>query len=290
MTKQEYYNSQNNDLKQRMSQQDSAFRNKMIGSNISVRSTWQKDTKSPYQKRPEIDEKAVQKAKHTELARLGQSSGQDYHSVDVDSVIVSNKKSQHDNQGMKHNIVMERVNIDSSSHGRNVERHTASINASSDSTEEYNQVISESRKKESEDVIKKRIEKQRIKEFLQKDDWMFFSKFIIVHSYDDYINKVRNQIKLTEITGVYLIANITKSKMYVGYGSKSIEKCGQHFRMRIGSKDPVPEIREDLLFDDTICVNFVKLKDTDFDTVKELGDYYIRKYKCWRPRGYNDMP
>ena len=46
MTKQEYYNSQNNDLKQRMSQQDSAFRNKMIGSNISVRSTWQKDIKS----------------------------------------------------------------------------------------------------------------------------------------------------------------------------------------------------------------------------------------------------
>lgn len=291
MNKRDYYDNQQNTLKQHLKEQNTKMRDKMQDSSVSMRTTWQQDKVTIYQKRPEIDRETLKRKEREELAKLARGSSLEFLDVDVTEHLVKTEKQdtavQPQEDAEVAATVIEVPATPSDSGGRVVERKVIFQPPTAETVMEYQQQVSESRQRELDAAAKKKKEKSKVRQFLQKDDWMFFSKFIVIKSYDDYTRKVRDKIAISEITGVYLIANVSQYKMYVGCGSKSIEKCGQHFRMRLNSKDVVPEIRQDLLAGDVISVNFVKLKDTDFNTVKELADYYIHKYKCWAPRGYN---
>ena len=252
LNKEQYAAAQSHNLKQMMLKQDDNIKS-TLDEHLSMRTTWQKDKPVPFQKRPQT-EKAVDDTKVSESA--------DKPSWGYATDYVESSGS------------MRRI-----SQGRMFEKEAEQ--------QEYQKQAELYRQQQLEKIKEQKKEKQSIKQFLKKDDWMFFSKFIIIHDYDDYVHKIRDKISISEITGVYLIANATKHKMYVGYGSRAIEKCGQHFRARYGANDTTPEIRNDLLIEDVMCVNFVKLKDTDFDNLHDLAQHYIDIYHCYAPRGYN---
>ncbi len=252
LNKEQYAAAQSRNLKQMMDKQDGAIKS-TLDDNLTMRTTWQKDKPISFQKRPQTDKS----------------------DDNIDEPVAEEKPSW----GYATDYIESSGSMRRVSQGRMFEKESEQ--------QEYQKQAELYRQQQLEKLKEQKKEKQSIKQFLKKDDWMFFSKFIIIHDYDDYMHKIRDKISISEITGVYLIANATKHKMYVGYGSRAIEKCGQHFRARYGANDKTPEIRNDLLIEDVMCVNFVKLKDTDFDSLQDLAKHYIDKYNCYSPRGYN---
>ncbi len=277
-----YRERQQNDMKALMAKQNAELRQHFANDGIDIQTTWQKQKQMKLQKRPEVDVKKQEKDKLQSLIQQGKSARENY---DVNVAVDLSKKDQPSAGHVFDVVDVVADDMPNKHFSRNVERRVVEENQTVD--ESIQSQIDDFNKRRADSANKQQTMQARVREFLSRDDWMYFSKFIIIHSYDDYTKKVRDKISASEITGVYLIANVSKFKLYVGYRSKTIEKCGQHFRRRIGSSDSVPAIREDLILEDTMCVNFVKLADTDFDTVKELADYYIRKYDCMEPRGYN---
>lgn len=253
------------DMKKAMIDQNNKLRGQFESEDTTLVTTWSKKQKVRYQKRPQTDDK---------------------NNIVTDKNVAETNSNDDD---IKHEFVSGSVRLKNSTSDRFVDRMISrDVRFHDNETiSKYNEEMIALDKQKEELRQKAQEKKNAVSRFLNVDDWMFFSKFIVIKNYEDYSRKIRDKITISEITGVYIVANITKFKIYVGYGSKIIAKCGQHFRRRLNSYDSVPAIREDLLLDDIMCVNFVKLKDTDFDTVKELADYYMKRYDSYAPRGYN---
>ena len=278
LSEQEYRQQQTNNLRQLVKQQDQKAKERIAGTSFGWSTAWEKKEQRVYQTRPERDVKQEELKKLQETAKAGKLDSDAYLAQDINSVMSKQSARQ---------PIIEKKSAPQVIAGRNVSGMNVSGRQAIQMAPEHEAMMQEMKQRDELIAQQKEAQKNEEAEFLQVDDWCLFDKFVPVTGYDDYLRNVRNKISVSEITGVYLIANITKRKMYVGYGAQAINKCGQHFRMRIGSTDPVPAIREDMLLENVMGVNFVKLKDTDFDTIEELSDYYIRKYDCRDPKGYN---
>ena len=131
--------------------------------------------------------------------------------------------------------------------------------------------------------------KQWLDGFLKVDSYMKMPSFYRVKSPEDYKHRLFDDKRIPDFSGIYIIANISKKKIYVGQGKNVIKRCYEHFRDRTTTKDNVPQIREDILSGDVILINFVQLNRTDFNTLDELEYYYTHYYGCIEPYGYNHV-
>ena len=274
---QEYKRRQTDNLRKMVLKQDREAKSRLSETSFGWDTPWENKKSRIYQARPTYDKKKEATRKLKETADAGKIDPDHYLNGDMNRVIGSNEVRQ--------SVAVREPVREASVLRAEVSRKAGStdVRMPYDDNKVQESVVQDTAVIESfmGDPVSDSV-------FPEADDLCFFDKFISVSSYDDYVRDVKGAMNGSEITGVYLIANVTKKKMYVGCGIKAVERCGQHLRRRIGSVDPVPMIREDMLTGDELCVNFIKLKDTDFDTVEDMQSYYIRKYDSRDPNGYND--
>lgn len=116
------------------------------------------------------------------------------------------------------------------------------------------------------------------------DELMLHSKFVRFTNADKFRTSFKKCYGFNELSGIYLIYNASKRKWLVGQSQKAISRCVQHFE---SINDSIPDIRRDWSNGDVMLVNFIRLKDTNFNTLDELEYEYINKYDCVTPKGYN---
>lgn len=167
-------------------------------------------------------------------------------------------------------------------------------------SDDINKKILEQKKKEYEELHRKK-EKQalsakeakekiiyarELKAFLKQSDEMLLEKFFVIRNERDFMSKIQQKTGLSDITGVYIICNTMKRKVYVGKHNNAFDACWQIFRDRSVSKNYIATIKDDFDDGDQMVVNFVKLKDTQYNTLDELEAAYVEKYNSIQD-GYN---
>lgn len=146
----------------------------------------------------------------------------------------------------------------------------------------------EAEEREREEKLKQERE-ERMAAFFKQDDVMLLHKFVRIKSPEDYKHRVYDNPKIKTFTGLYILANLTKKKIYVGQGKDVVSRCYAHLRGTLKARDNVPEVREDMLNGDVFAINFVRYKDTSFNTIDELEYHYTHLYDCFVPKGYNHV-
>lgn len=136
-----------------------------------------------------------------------------------------------------------------------------------------NNVITNRNRRDTECITKPPVERCMLhKEFVRLSDVSKFEKSFI------------SFFGFSELSGIYLIYNASKRKWFIGQGQRALQKCLQIFKSPNSS---VPDLQKDWNSGDIIFINFIRLKDTDYNTLDELEFDYIEKYDCIMPKGYN---
>lgn len=116
------------------------------------------------------------------------------------------------------------------------------------------------------------------------DKCMLHAKFVRLGDLNKFEKSFAEFFGFSELSGIFVCYNASKRKWYVGQGQRALQKLLQIFRSPNSS---VPDLKKDWDAGDTVFVNFVRLKDTDYNTLDELEYEYIEKYDCLIPKGYN---
>ena len=116
------------------------------------------------------------------------------------------------------------------------------------------------------------------------DKCMLHAKFVRLGDLNKFVKSFAEFFGFSELSGIFVCYNASKRKWYVGQGQRALQKLLQIFRSPNSS---VPDLKKDWDAGDTVFVNFVRLKDTDYNTLDELEYEYIEKYDCLIPKGYN---
>lgn len=116
------------------------------------------------------------------------------------------------------------------------------------------------------------------------DKCMLHAKFVRLGDLNKFEKSFAEFFGFNELSGIFICYNASKRKWYVGQGQRALQKLLQIFRSPNSS---VPDLKKDWDAGDTVFVNFVRLKDTDYNTLDELEYEYIEKYDCLVPKGYN---
>lgn len=116
------------------------------------------------------------------------------------------------------------------------------------------------------------------------DRCMLHPKFVRLGDLNKFEKSFVEFFGFNELSGIFVCYNASKRKWYVGQGQRALQKLLQIFRSPNSS---VPDLKKDWDTGDTVFVNFVRLKDTDYNTLDELECKYIEKYDCLIPKGYN---
>ena len=115
---------------------------------------------------------------------------------------------------------------------------------------------------------------------------MLLPKFFVINDESDFMKSLMSKTGLSDVTGVYVICNITKRKCYVGKHINAFNASWQLFRPREDSKNHIADLKNDYDDGDKMAINFIRLKDTDFDTLDELEAFHIARYGACQ-NGYN---
>lgn len=138
----------------------------------------------------------------------------------------------------------------------------------------------------AKEIKEKAIQARELKAFLQQDENMLLDKFLVIRDIPTFMCTIQTKTNASDITGVYIICNVTKRKCFVGKHNMAFDACWQIFRDKSESKNYIPQVKDDFDSGDQMAVNFVRLKDTNYDTLDDLSAFYIDKYKALQD-GYN---
>lgn len=129
--------------------------------------------------------------------------------------------------------------------------------------------------------------KQDVKTSMTKppvEKYMLHKEFVRLSDVDKFEKSFVSFFGFNELSGIYLIYNASKRKWLIGQNQRALQKCLQIFK---SPNSCVPDLKKDWNSGDIIFINFIRLKDTDYNTLDELEFDYIEKYNCVMPNGYN---
>lgn len=151
---------------------------------------------------------------------------------------------------------------------------------------EEEQRIKNRKKMTAKEAREKAVYARNLKAFLKQSDEMLLDKFFVVHSEKDFMSKLQQKTELSDITGIYIICNTIKRKVYIGKNNNAFDACWQVFRDKSVSRNYIATIKDDFDEGDQMVVNFVRLRDTNYDTIDELESAYVERYNSIQD-GYN---
>ena len=130
-----------------------------------------------------------------------------------------------------------------------------------------------------EDVVKHDKRKKIITKSITKQELMSAARIQDKYTYTP--SEILDGQNIPNVTGVYVLHNLTKNICYVGQAKSTHKRLLQHLR-----RDGCAEAYDDYQHGDKFLITIHPFKDDNFDTLDAQERYYIAKHDSYH-NGYN---